>query len=54
MKSTYPVQFVEEDDVTATIIVILQLQIKSQKQKITKTMITGSPETPGAKITYFR
>ena len=49
-ETTYPVQFVEEDDVTATIHRNLTITNQITKTEITKTMITGSPETPGAKL----
>ena len=49
-ETTYPVQFVEEDDVTASIHRNLTITNQITKTEITKTMITGSPETPGAKL----
>ena len=49
-ETTYPVQFVEEDDVTASIHRNLTITNQITKTEITKTMITGSPETPGAKV----
>ena len=49
-ETTYPVQFVEVDDVTATIHRNLTITNQITKTEITKTMITGSPETPGAKL----
>lgn len=49
-ETIYPVQFVEEDDVTATIHRNLTITNQITKTEITKTMITGSPETPGAKL----
>ena len=49
-ETTYPVQFVEEDDITATVHRNLTITNQITKTEITKTMITGSPEIPGAKL----
>ena len=49
-ETTYPVEFNAEDDVTATIHRKLAVTNEITKTEITKTMISGSPETPGAKL----
>lgn len=49
-EKAYPVDFFAKDDVTATIHHELTITNEITKTEITKTMITGSPETPGAKL----